>query len=58
MWEKMHRALLGVGKPAIDSYIGPLAHTRHCGMMLARRGNGFEFSDFNTRIKVKYPEGV
>ncbi|TID17803.1 uncharacterized protein E2P81_ATG10778 [Venturia nashicola] len=53
MWEKMHRAVLGLGKPAIDGYIGPLAHTRHCGEMLTMR---LKFSDYNTRIKVKYPD--
>jgi hypothetical protein len=56
MWEKMHRALLGDGKRAVDSYIGIYAHTQHCGKMLLSRGEGFELSNFNTRIRVKYPD--
>ncbi|CZR68287.1 uncharacterized protein PAC_18186 [Phialocephala subalpina] len=56
MWEKMHRALMGEGKRAVDGYIGVYAHTQHCGKMLLTRGDGFELSDFNTRIRVKYPD--
>ncbi|PVH80977.1 hypothetical protein DL98DRAFT_548831 [Cadophora sp. DSE1049] len=56
MWEKMHRAFLGEGKRALDGYIGVFSHTQHCGKMLLTRGEGFELSDFNTRIKVKYPD--
>ncbi|KAK0124853.1 hypothetical protein ONS96_008732 [Cadophora gregata f. sp. sojae] len=56
MWEKMHRAFLGGGKRAVDGYIGVFSHTQHCGKMLLTRGEGFELSDFNTRIKVKYPD--
>jgi hypothetical protein len=56
MWEKMHRALLGEGKRAVDGYIGSYSHTEHCGNMLLSRGKGFEFTNFNTRIRVKYPD--
>ena len=56
MWEKMHRALLGAGKPAIDTYIGPYIHTEHCGKMLLSRGEGYAMSDINTRIRVKFPD--
>ena len=56
MWEKMHRAFLGGGKRTLDGYIGVFSHTEHCGKMLLSRGEGFELSDFNTRIKVKYPD--
>lgn len=56
MWEKMHRALLGEGKRAVDGYIGPYSHTEHCGNMLLSRGKGFELTNFNTRIRVKYPD--
>jgi len=55
MWKKLHRALLGDGKRAIDSYVGPIQHTEHCEKMLLRpRGIGFE--DINTIILVKYPD--
>jgi hypothetical protein len=53
MWMKMHRALLGKGKRAVDGYIGPYSHTLHCGKMLLSR---FELTDFNTRIRVKFPD--
>ncbi|MCJ1310494.1 hypothetical protein MMC25_004158 [Agyrium rufum] len=54
MWRKMHRAFQRGGKSAIDGYIAPEAHTKHCGMMLVRQGVGLE--TVNTRIHVKYPE--
>ncbi|ODA83225.1 hypothetical protein RJ55_01736 [Drechmeria coniospora] len=54
MWQKMHRAILGQGKRAIDSYIGELPHTHHCGEMLLERGAAFE--DINTIILVKFPD--
>ncbi|KAE8380693.1 hypothetical protein BDV26DRAFT_290130 [Aspergillus bertholletiae] len=56
MWEKMHRALLGAGKAAIDTYIGPYSHTEHCGKMLLSRGEGYVINDINTRIRVKFPD--
>ncbi|KAI9034914.1 uncharacterized protein KD926_005028 [Aspergillus affinis] len=56
MWEKMHRALLGAGKAAIDTYIGPYSHTEHCGKMLLSRGEGYAMDDINTRIRLKFPD--
>ncbi|KAJ5163604.1 uncharacterized protein N7500_005434 [Penicillium coprophilum] len=56
MWQKMHRALLGPGKKAIDTYISPYSHTEHCGKMLLTRGDGYALSDINTRIRVKFPD--
>lgn len=56
MWQKMHRALLGPGKEAIDTYISPYIHTEHCGKMLLTRGDGYALSDINTRIRVKFPD--
>lgn len=55
MWEKMHRGLLGAGKAAIDTYIGPYSHTEHCGKMILSPGGGYAMSDINTRIRVKFP---
>ena len=55
MWKKLHRAILGRGKIAIDGYIGPLAHTEHCSMMLLEdRDVGLE--EINTIIRVKFPD--
>lgn len=55
MWEKMHRALIGEGKLAVDGYIGSLNHTRHCShMLLSDRDVSFEA--INTIILVKYPD--
>lgn len=54
MWKKMHRAILGKGKAAIDSYIGELPHTEHCSHMLLDRDAGF--GDINTIILVKFPD--
>ncbi|XHG07810.1 hypothetical protein AWENTII_010941 [Aspergillus wentii] len=56
MWQKMHRALLGPGKEAIDTYIAPYTHTQHCGEMLLQRGEGYAMEDINTRIRVKFPD--
>ncbi|CAF9936895.1 MAG: hypothetical protein HETSPECPRED_010490 [Heterodermia speciosa] len=54
MWEKLHRAILGAGKSAIDGYIGPLDHTKHCSqMLLSDRDVALE--TINTIILVKYP---
>ncbi|OJJ29815.1 hypothetical protein ASPWEDRAFT_73229 [Aspergillus wentii DTO 134E9] len=53
---KMHRALLGPGKEAIDTYIAPYTHTQHCGEMLLQRGEGYAMEDINTRIRVKFPD--
>lgn len=53
MWMKMHRAILGDGKKAIDSYIGELSHTKHCGNMLLERESALE--EINTIIRVKFP---
>jgi len=55
MWKKLHRAILGDGKKAIDSYIGPYDHTKHCEhMLLNDREVGFE--EINTIILVKFPD--
>lgn len=55
MWKKLHRAVLGTGKSAIDGYIGPLAHTEHCSeMLLQDRDVGFDA--INTIILVKFPD--
>ncbi|KAI1126940.1 hypothetical protein F5Y10DRAFT_266651 [Nemania abortiva] len=54
MWMKMHRALMGPGTSAIDSYIGNIHHTHHCGEMLLDREVDTE--DLNTIILVKYPD--
>ena len=53
MWLKMHRAVLGGGKAAIDSYIGELTHTRHCGDMLLTRDPPLDA--LNTIILLKFP---
>lgn len=54
MWEKLHRAILGVGKSAIDGYIGPLEHTKHCSRMLLQ-DRDVALETINTIILVKYP---
>jgi hypothetical protein len=56
MWRKMHRAIAGPhGLAAIDSYIGKLPHTEHCGqMLLSNREVALE--TMNTGIRVKYPD--
>lgn len=53
MWEKMHRAILGRGKSAIDGYIGPLGHTQHCSQMLLTVD---DWKELNTIILVKFPD--
>jgi hypothetical protein len=55
MWKKMHRAILGRGKMAIDGYIGTLEHTKHCEKMLLW-GRESDLRDINTIIVVKYPD--
>jgi len=55
MWRKLHRAVLGKGNMAIDSYIGSYAHTRHCEhTLLTDREVGL--AEVNTIIRVKYPD--
>ena len=54
IWEKLHRAILGTGKSAIDGYIGPLEHTKHCSQMLLQ-DRGVALETINTIILVKYP---
>ena len=54
MWEKLHRAVLGGGKKAIDGYIGTLEHTEHCGEMLLK-DRDVALETINTIILVKYP---
>lgn len=56
MWKKLHRAVLGdMGRRAIDGYIGPYEHTKHCEhMLLGKRDVAFDM--INTRIAVKYPD--
>ena len=54
MWEKLHRAVLGPGKRAIDGYIGPIEHTKHCSQMLLQ-DRDVAFETINTIILVKYP---
>lgn len=55
MWKKMHRAVLGKGKIAVDSYIGDLGHTEHCGhQLLEDRDVGFD--EINTAIFIKFPD--
>jgi hypothetical protein len=51
MWRKMHRAILE-GRP-LDSYIGNINHTEHCGMMLLNP-NG-PMNGITTTIFTKYP---
>ncbi|KXH46449.1 hypothetical protein CNYM01_08479 [Colletotrichum nymphaeae SA-01] len=58
MWKKMHRAIIrtgGLGKGAIDSYIGHYEHTTHCEHMLLA-GRNIAPEVINTRIAVKYPD--
>ncbi|KAI0440080.1 hypothetical protein F4803DRAFT_578086 [Xylaria telfairii] len=55
MWLKMHRAIVGPhGKAAIDSYIGSIHHTEHCGQMLVE-DRDMALSTMNTLIRIKYP---
>lgn len=54
MWEKLHRAILGTGKSAIDGYIGRLEHTKHCSQMLLK-DRDVALETINTIILVKYP---
>jgi hypothetical protein len=56
MWQKMHRVFLGDGKPAVDGYIGTYMHTKHCGKMLLTRGKNYALTNYNTRIRVKFPD--
>jgi|SRR3569833_1057220 len=51
MWRKMHRAI-AAGKP-LDSYVGNIHHTLHCGEMLLDREAALD--ERNTIIRVKYP---
>lgn len=56
MWKKLHRAVMtGRGRQSIDGYIGTLIHTEHCEKMLLS-DRQIAFDNFNTRIKVKYPD--
>ena len=55
MWKKMHRAVLGKGNLAIDSYVGSFNHTKHCEHnLLTDRDVGLD--EMNTVILVKYPD--
>jgi hypothetical protein len=56
MWRKLHRAVLGAGKAAIDSYIGNYAHTAHCETMIANQGHMGGPQMLNTIIRVKFPD--
>jgi hypothetical protein len=55
MWKKLHRAVLGKGKVAIDGYLGRMEHTEHCEHMLLNDRNT-ALDKFNTIIQVKYPD--
>lgn len=55
MWKKLHRAVLGMGNQAIDSYIGAYEHTKHCEHMLLS-DRSIPLHVINTRIAVKYPD--
>ena len=55
MWKKLHRAMLGKGKAAIDSANGQYTHTQHCShMLLARRDVNLDV--INAVIVVKHPD--
>ncbi|KAM4054611.1 hypothetical protein HRG_005447 [Hirsutella rhossiliensis] len=54
MWQKMHRAILGKGKAAIDSYIDEFHYTHHCNQLLSTRGAAFD--NMNTIMAVKFPD--
>ena len=55
MWKKLHRAIRGEGKTAVDSYIANYEHTKHCEhMLLGRRGLGLD--EVNTVIETKFPD--
>ena len=55
MWRKLHRAVLGDGRVAVDSYIANYDHTRHCEqMLLGQRGLGLD--EVNTVIVAKFPD--
>lgn len=45
----------GKGRQSIDRYIGTLVHTEHCEKMLLG-DRQITWDEFNTRIKVKYPD--
>ncbi|KAE8152274.1 hypothetical protein BDV25DRAFT_138089 [Aspergillus avenaceus] len=55
MWKKMHRAVLGGGRDAVDGYIGVYEHTEHCEKMLLG-DRSIEWDVINTRIAVKFPD--
>lgn len=55
LWKKMHRAVLGEGKVAIDSVTGVYAHTKHCAHMLMTRRE-VNLDVVNAVIMVKYPD--
>lgn len=54
IWQKMHRALNGKGKMAIDGYMGALTHTVHCQDMLLNYRND-SVSDVDTEVFRKFP---
>jgi hypothetical protein len=55
MWKKLHRAMLGKGKAAIDSINGQYTNTEHCShMLLTRRDVNLDV--INAVIVVKYPD--
>ncbi len=51
MWKKMHRAILS-GRP-LDSYIGSVEHTQHCGGILL--DHDVDWKRGPTEIYVKFP---
>ena len=54
-WKKLHRAMLGSGNMAIDSYIGSFNHTKHCGsILLGSQNSGLD--EVNSHILTKYPD--
>ena len=55
MWKKLHRAVLGDGKRAIDGYIGTMVHTEHCSNMLLQ-DRDVALEEINTIIQVKFPD--
>ncbi|KAH8881131.1 hypothetical protein GQ53DRAFT_888837 [Thozetella sp. PMI_491] len=54
MWLKMHRAIIGLGKPAIDSYMGNLDHTKHCASVFGHQDEPMDSID--TIIRLKFPD--
>lgn len=56
MWRMLHRKMLGpLGKSAVNSYLGDMEHTIHCGRLL-QNATQFRMKIINSEILPKFPD--